>query len=472
MNEKDDDWFDGYDDFVKTLDDGTTSGGNNSRGGGGGGGDRRQEYGRGGRGGQASFGGNGGGYGGHDYSRHPNDTDSVDVAAVNAMLTDRLECRKRGEFDQADAIRDALRDEFGVSVWDKERTWTTNPGNPRGGGDRGGRGGRDREGRGGGRGGGRERGGRGGRSRPQQDFGPNGHDYEMTGEIDPAVCSLSEPEIHQMIAERLQHKLTRNFRDADDIQVQLQNAGVTVHDGAKQWRADGGEISGGGNQFGGREKRMTVYRFRARFGNDGLTDEELAEIADQITLRAEAKRDRNYNAADEIKDYLGERYNISIDDRNGEYYVRSDSYVPSASSDEFGDASVQQEVEAMVAERWEAKKMRDFDVADSIRDDLRENYSVSIDDRRKEFTYTAPNDYYNRADAPPEVSFEEDEISYEREEEDEDEDIEVPALMEDGEREDLESLTLPVLKERLRAVGLPVSGRKAELIERLNSMSP
>ena len=43
---------------------------------------------------------------------------------------------------------------------------------------------------------------------------------------------------------------------------------------------------------------------------------------------------------------------------------------------------------------------------------------------------------------------------------------------EDGEADaeiDYESLTVPELKELLKAQGLPVSGRKADLIERLSS---
>ena len=38
--------------------------------------------------------------------------------------------------------------------------------------------------------------------------------------------------------------------------------------------------------------------------------------------------------------------------------------------------------------------------------------------------------------------------------------------------EDLSKLTVPKLKERCRAAGLPVSGRKAELIARLGGANP
>jgi cysteinyl-tRNA synthetase len=49
----------------------------------------------------------------------------------------------------------------------------------------------------------------------------------------------SEPEIHELIAERLQCKMSRDFNTADAIQADLIAAGVYVHDGLKEWRADG-----------------------------------------------------------------------------------------------------------------------------------------------------------------------------------------------------------------------------------------
>ena len=90
---------------------------NYDRGGGGGG----RDYGRGGR---SSFGG-----GRRDrfaYSRAPDDDGSpVDEAAVYALLAERGECKKFRRFDDADAIRDQLKAEHGVNVYDKDRVWGT-----------------------------------------------------------------------------------------------------------------------------------------------------------------------------------------------------------------------------------------------------------------------------------------------------------------------------------------------------------
>ena len=51
--------------------------------------------------------------------------------------------------------------------------------------------------------------------------------------------NLQDDEIHALLAERLQAKLSRDFNTADGIQAELIENGVYVHDGFKQWRADG-----------------------------------------------------------------------------------------------------------------------------------------------------------------------------------------------------------------------------------------
>ena len=72
-------------------------------------------------------------------------------------------------------------------------------------------------------------------------FGQNGHDYVQIGEtINTNTCTLLLPEIHALLAKRLEYKLIRQFDKADAIQTQLYEAGVRVHDKMRQWRADGG----------------------------------------------------------------------------------------------------------------------------------------------------------------------------------------------------------------------------------------
>ena len=60
-------------------------------------------------------------YAEHDYeSAQDDDGASVDVAAVDALLAERVQMKRRRLFDEADAIRDELQRVHGVSVWDRK----------------------------------------------------------------------------------------------------------------------------------------------------------------------------------------------------------------------------------------------------------------------------------------------------------------------------------------------------------------
>ena len=56
---------------------------------------------------------------------------AVDVAAVDALLAERVQMKRRRLFAAADAIRDALQRVHGVSVWARERVWSTGRGGGR-----------------------------------------------------------------------------------------------------------------------------------------------------------------------------------------------------------------------------------------------------------------------------------------------------------------------------------------------------
>jgi SAP domain len=128
--------------------------------------------------------------------------------------------------------------------------------------------------------------------------------------------------------------------------------------------------------------------------------------------------------------------------------------------------------------RWELKSEKNFDAADDIRDELREQYGVTIDDRLMEWfvevdQYTVVDrgfpDRQSSMQQPPSYSFED--IEDEVDDADETETPKNGVDFSTTEIVDLENLTVPELKERLRDLGLPVGGRKAELIERLAESS-
>ena len=379
--------------------------------------DRRGGRGGGGGRGRGGGGGRGRGRGGGNaivYERDISmDQSNVDVSAVERLLDDRQRARRDNDFDRADEIRDTLLQQYGVQVWDKDGVWRTGA-SASGSGLNRRSGGSSRDGGGGRFGRGGDRGGRfgsdrGGRPRPPKDFGPTGHDYEMSADAGPIAVDVSESEINAMIAARLRAKMSRNFEEADEIQVQLTDAGVFVHDARKEWRADGIMFGDYANSDGrpGRERESRRDREMAPFeqspysaGIDTLNEEELADITTLVSRRNGAKLSRNYNTADRIRDELKAEYNVFLEDRLRQWSVGGDFGPDSPARDSsrfkpwtmssYSEALVDEEQESAILvqleERNEAKAARNFDAADDIRDYLLSEYNVAIDDRLREWS--------------------------------------------------------------------------------------
>ena len=306
------------------------------------------------------------------------DNSNIDVTAVEELVTERVNARSQQDYDRADQIRQILMDQYGVSVWDKDRTW---------------RSGCSRSGSG------MKRGG-GGRQRRARDFGPTGHDYtqslESGGEI---LSSLTLKEIDDLIAERLNYKMSRQFTEADRIQQILLGQGVYVHDGLKEWRADGitfGDVGGSGGKPGKQRRNAYVESDYSEKGN--MDEETTLHISELVNQRSGAKQVRNYALADEIREKIKADYNVFIDDRLQEWSVNNNfgpdhvaldperPYRQAPDSDRLESDESYREVEAMVAERKKLKQNRDYRAADQLRDELWELYGVSVNDKVREWT--------------------------------------------------------------------------------------
>ena len=57
------------------------------------------------------------------YHRAPDDHQPVDVAAVEALLDERLQAKMQRDFVRADQLRDTIRQQHNVEVHDNDRTW-------------------------------------------------------------------------------------------------------------------------------------------------------------------------------------------------------------------------------------------------------------------------------------------------------------------------------------------------------------
>ena len=354
-----------------------------------------QENRRGGRGGGRGGyrqGGRGGGYkrgGNFQYERDTSrDNSNIDETVIMDLLSQRSDAKRNRDFDTADAIRDDLLQNYSVGVDDRSRTWRTGC-SPSGSGLRFGGGGRGR--------------------RRERDFGPNGHDYVQTQDSGSNKSSLSEGEIHALLAERLQAKMSRNFSVADSIQIDLINAGVFVHDGLKEWRADGtpyGDFGGGGRGPG---RTRGSHNDRNRPYEKSVHSEEVEGTDDNtinklVMERCKFKIQRNYDKADAIREGLREKFNIIIDDKLREWSVGGSfgaehdkqremaeqfanrGYIKSSRSLPANNETDEEIIENMVAERTIFKADRNYDEADAIRDDLFERFDVIINDKLKEWS--------------------------------------------------------------------------------------
>lgn len=167
------------------------------------------------------------------------------------------------------------------------------------------------------------------------------------------------------------------------------------------------------------------------------------------------------------------------------WYVVTDEYALSRSSRNVDEETIKF-IQKRLLERAELKMSRNFDAADDIRDELRDTFSVAIDDRNREFSITVEevsvmgannNDYNNvrtfrQRSTTTELGYAIDDIEEPSTTttiaDNASDDVSTTII--DGSDVDWNGLTVVQLKERLREAGLPVSGNKSELISRLSDI--
>lgn len=300
--------------------------------------------------------------------------------------------------------------------------------------------------------------------------------------------------VQQLVDERTAAKKERDFGTADDMRDDLgQRFDVTINDKLKMWSV-GGRFDESG------EKPRGEY---VRRGGGELTEEDVARITAMLAERYEAKRNRNFDAADGLRDELMRTYDVRIDDRSGEWRVDTEDYAMAGdntlSTDDVAD------VHAQIKRRFVLKREREYEEADAIRDGLRDRYGVKIDDRTKEWLVdseyagfysgaagddtTSSSTPYGAGDTggTPDAETRHGGVGDTAEEavtdkldaalesvlnDMDDSVVEVQEEPTNGSssaltEDDLKALTVPLIKEKLKEAGLPVSGKKADLIARL-----
>lgn len=290
-----------------------------------------------------------------------------------------------------------------------------------------------------------------------------------------SLSSEDETYIQDQVDERCHAKKDRDFAKADEIRAHLEESyDVSINDKLKLWSVGGAfEELGGSNQ-----KARGVYKRR---GGGEISDEDVLFVEGMLKKRYDAKRLRDFDVADAIRDELMDRFGVKIDDRSSEWRVESDDYAL------MGTHNLSTEdvtyIESKLKERYSFKRDRYYDEADSIRNELDEKFGVVIDDRTKEwrvgevsanmnYDFIKTHDDLEEADRFIQTTVAKtDDVTVDSELNENDGKVIVGGDDDFEENENnaaaLSKLTVPQLKEKLKESGLPVSGKKAELIERL-----
>lgn len=343
--------------------------------------------------------------------------------------------------------------------------------------------------------------------------------FQQYGEINPSYCRLRQEEILQLIRDRNKARRSRNFQKADNILAKLNRENVHLNDSKKLWRADG-EIFD--------IKGYSDMEYSRASSSKPISQREEEYVNQRLRERSKAKLRRDFDTADDILDELQFLKNILVDDNNltwkvTETVMKTGGYAYGGKRlNNVPDEDIQT-IQELVNERSLAKKEKEYQRADEILSDLEIKHGVRVDDTKKAWFFlprpederpeTRENKYdrrkSNRTDERRSSisdwsvvgnNFPEG-ISKARDSDDVASegisvsstipDVSVPkgisisppvpegiSISNDDEisssisnfesAESLSEYTVPVLKEKLKAAGLPVSGRKAELIERLS----
>lgn len=324
----------------------------------------------------------------------------------------------------------------------------------------------------------------------------NLHDYfpEPTAGPISDKCRVTEDQIHNLLSKRLECKSKRQYGDADKILAGLNECGVYVHDKRREWRADGL------NHFG----RSPQYVRRG--GLYGLSEEDVRRVSQMVEDRSYAKKRQEFHISDKLGETLRTKYKVKVDDKKREWFVVVSNWdekegtfglscyvpsplVPPEDPTHKMDDETKKRIALRLTDREMFRKKKDYKAADKIRDELFENYSVVADDRMREWKVVLgdieDDDFAKeaqlsqrsafvrrgRSDCKDENKKQDDQVTAKAAIGSGDATIQPIEEEVDAEQSvDLESLTVVQLKEQLKLAGLPVSGKKADLILRLSAV--
>jgi len=287
------------------------------------------------------------------YVRDERDRAEVDVVLVENLLEERTRLRRERDFDGADAVREELN-AMGIAVFDKDLVWRVKF---------------DR------------RSGPSGARDQNRDFGPLGHDYVRAANDNAELDEAKIGHINDLIARRLQAKISRNFGEADALRDQLRAECIAINDKTKEWSVDADayvKIGPNGHNLE-----------RASDDEAELDDEMLERINALLKRRLESKISRRFDDADAALSELNDDLGVWVSDKlkswraDGKAFPthvrgRDDEDVPSSEVAAFDEAGALE----LISARALHKRAAEYEAADEIVDKLRSEYNVVLDDKR------------------------------------------------------------------------------------------
>lgn len=282
------------------------------------------------------------------------------------------------------------------------------------------------------------------------------------------ITEREEEYVNQKLRDRSNAKLRRDFNMADDILDELRFLkNVEVDDNNFTWQV--------------KEPFKTEYTYGGKRLNN-VPEEEILKINGLIKARAEAKDRKDYKVADDVLLDLKVGCGVRVDDAKKAWF-----FLPKFDDDYDGyqedgrdgrDSTNARNREG--ADLGRDERMRDMDRKYQELQERQRTSDWSAEDEDEEEPEPIVPDgislvpdgislVHEGIGIPDGISIAEDPpvpdgvaLSASNEE-----DTQSSQTSPSQSLEDLEACTVPMLKEKLREAGLPVSGRKAELIERL-----
>ena len=387
---------------------------------------------------------------------------------IAQLVSERSQCKQDNDFKKADSIRDALEKACNVVIDDRVREWSI-----------GGSFGKDSD------------------IKRAHSIALKSRNYARSSASLDLPDGVTEEVVQAKVDARATARSRREYRQSDVMRDEiLEKFGVTIHDTIKMWSV-GGEF-GSDDPVKARAEALKSY---TRRGGGNLSEDDVVLIQAMLTKRFEAKRVRNFNEADEIRSHLYTTYNVNVNDQSREWRVLSDDYVQTQAERGAKELTTEEVsiIEKKIVKRATLKKNKSYEEADAIRDELESTYSVLIDDKTKEWKVVSSGNskFAVESARSQSSSYKEQRIEKDFDEEfssifttvkddaaaadttvvadlapEEEEDTSSPitvdiSIRKAPSRDELVTLTVPSLKEMLREAGMPVSGKKAELIDRL-----